>query len=115
MQADAGLYLEFGTMAPIQRYKLLSSIVVPRPIAWVNTRNFSGVVNAAPYAFFNVFWEEPPLVILGLQHGENSIPKDTARNIRETGEFVVNMVRESMFEAMVASATPVGPEISEPE
>ncbi|MGN6771910.1 MAG: flavin reductase family protein [Rhizobiaceae bacterium] len=112
--AEPGLHLDFSGLPPMQRYKLLSSIVVPRPIAWVTTRSATGLVNAAPYAFFNVFCEEPPLVILGLQHGDGSVPKDTARNILETKEFVVNMVREHMFDAMVASAAPLASGLSEP-
>ncbi len=112
---QAGLYLGFDALLPLQRYKLLSSIVVPRPIAWVTTRGLDGVVNAAPFSFFNVFCEEPPLVILGLHHSGGARVNDTTRNIRETGEFVVNMVRESMFEAMVDSSAFAAPEVSEPE
>lgn len=114
-EPQAGLYLDFAELVPMQRYKLLSSIIVPRPIAWVTTKSRAGLVNAAPYSFFNVFCEEPALVILGLQHNDGAVAKDTARNIRETGEFVVNMVPESLFEAMVASAAALASEVSEPE
>jgi flavin reductase (DIM6/NTAB) family NADH-FMN oxidoreductase RutF len=110
-----GLYHDFAVLEPMQRYKLLSSLVVPRPIAWVTTHDLvTGIVNAAPYSFFNVFCEEPALVILGLQHDADSVAKDTARNIRDNGEFVVNLVRESSFEAMVSSAAALGRDISEP-
>lgn len=81
-------------------YKLLAGLVTPRPIAWVTTQDEDGRVNAAPFSFFNVFGTRPP--ILGFAPGdkEPGIPKDTARNIRRTGEFVVNLVDESCAEAM---------------
>jgi len=81
-------------------YKLLAGLVTPRPIAWVTTQDEDGRVNAAPFSFFNVFGTRPP--ILGFAPGdkEPGIPKDTARNIRRTGEFVVNLVDEACAEAM---------------
>jgi len=82
------------------RYKLLSGIVIPRPIALVTTLDASGTVNAAPFSFFNVFSEDPPLVALGLQHNPDHSLKDTTRNIQREGEFVVNMVDEALATAM---------------
>jgi flavin reductase (DIM6/NTAB) family NADH-FMN oxidoreductase RutF len=82
------------------RYKLLSGIVIPRPIALVTTLDANGVVNAAPFSFFNVFSEDPPLIALGLQHKPDRSPKDTTRNIQREGEFVVNMVDEALASAM---------------
>jgi flavin reductase (DIM6/NTAB) family NADH-FMN oxidoreductase RutF len=82
------------------RYKLLSGIVIPRPIALVTTLDANGAVNAAPFSFFNVFSEDPPLVALGLQHKPDRSPKDTTRNIQREGEFVVNMVDEALASAM---------------
>ncbi len=82
------------------RYKLLSGIVIPRPIALVTTLDANGAVNAAPFSFFNVFSEDPPLVALGLQHNPDRSPKDTTRNIQREGEFVVNMVDEALATAM---------------
>ncbi len=82
------------------RYKLLSGIVIPRPIALVTTLDANGVVNAAPFSFFNVFSEDPPLVALGLQHKPDRSSKDTTRNIQRDGEFVVNMVDEALAGAM---------------
>jgi flavin reductase (DIM6/NTAB) family NADH-FMN oxidoreductase RutF len=82
------------------RYKLLSGIVIPRPIALVTTLDANGAVNAAPFSFFNVFSEDPPLVALGLQHKPDRSPKDTTRNIQRDGEFVVNMVDEALATAM---------------
>src|SRR5580692_6685787 len=82
------------------RYKLLCAVVVPRPIALVTTLDVNGAVNAAPFSFFNVFSEEPPLIVLGLQHKPDRTPKDTTRNIQRDGEFVVQMVDEALAKAM---------------
>jgi flavin reductase (DIM6/NTAB) family NADH-FMN oxidoreductase RutF len=85
---------------PHERYKLLCGVVVPRPIALVTTLDTNGAVNAAPFSFFNVFSEDPPLIVLGLQHKADRTPKDTTRNIRRDGEFVVHMVDEALASSM---------------
>ena len=59
--------ISFRELDPRDRYKLLCGVVVPRPIAFVTTLNEDGKVNAAPFSFFNVFSEDPPLIVLGLQ------------------------------------------------
>src|ERR1700741_299854 len=82
------------------RYKLLCAVVIPRPIALVTTLDENGAVNAAPFSFFNVFSENPPLIVLGLQHRPDHSPKDTTRNIHRNGEFVVHMVDEALSVAM---------------
>src|ERR1019366_4363575 len=87
-------------LSPHDRYKLLCGVVVPRPIALVTTLDANGAVNAAPFSFFNVFSEDPPLVVLGLQHKADRTPKDTTRNIHRDGEFVVHMVDEALASAM---------------
>jgi flavin reductase (DIM6/NTAB) family NADH-FMN oxidoreductase RutF len=87
-------------LARHDRYKLLCAVVVPRPIALVTTLDANGAVNAAPFSFFNVFSEEPPLIVLGLQHKPDRTPKDTTRNIQRDGEFVVHMVDEALASAM---------------
>lgn len=94
-------------------YKLLAGLVTPRPIAWVTTLNEDGTVNAAPFSFFNVFGTRPP--ILGFAPGdrEPGIPKDTARNLRRTGEFVVNLVDEACAEAMNLTSSEVASGVSE--
>ncbi len=87
-------------LSPHDRYKLLCGVIVPRPIALVTTLDANGAVNAAPFSFFNVFSEDPPLVVLGLQHKADRTPKDTTRNIHRDGEFVVHMVDEALASAM---------------
>jgi flavin reductase (DIM6/NTAB) family NADH-FMN oxidoreductase RutF len=91
---------DFASLPQPLRYKLLVGLVVPRPIALVTSLGASGIVNAAPFSFFNVFSEEPPLIVLGLQSRPDGSIKDTAANIRETGAFVVNLVDESLAEQM---------------
>jgi flavin reductase (DIM6/NTAB) family NADH-FMN oxidoreductase RutF len=94
------------------RYKILASTVTPRPIAWVTTRSEDGVVNAAPYSFFNALGHDPPTLALGLLAGKGRF-KDTATNILATGEFVVNLVSERNAEAMNVTCIDAPPEIDE--
>ncbi len=108
------LSLKFADLEPRQRYKLLCGLVVPRPIAWVTSVSQQGVVNAAPFSFFNVFSEDPALVVLGLQHKADGTAKDTSRNIAAVGEFVVNVVDEPTAEAMNLTAVDFPSGESEP-
>lgn len=80
-------------------YKLLAATCIPRPIAWVVTEGKAGR-NAAPYSFFNVMGSAPPTIALGLMAAPDRGFKDTARNILETGQFVVNLVPERLATAM---------------
>jgi flavin reductase (DIM6/NTAB) family NADH-FMN oxidoreductase RutF len=91
-------------------YALLASLVTPRPIAWVTTISPEGTVNAAPFSFFNVLGAEPPIVGICPGDRADGTPKDTARNIRATHEFVVNLVDEDLAEAMnqTAASVPYG-------
>ena len=93
-----------------QAYRLLASVVVPRPIALVTTLGADGIVNAAPFSFFNLVGSSPPVVALGIGNRDTDTPKDTRANIERTGEFVVNLVGESLAEAMDICAVdfPVG-------
>ena len=93
------------------RYKLLIGLVYPRPIALVSTVNANGVLNAAPFSFFNVVSDEPPLVMLSFNRRSDGSLKDTVKNIRRTGEFVVNLVDEGIANGMVAA----GEELPETE
>ena len=107
--------LSFEGLSAAERYKLLSGLVTPRPIALVTTRNADGGDNAAPFSFFNAFSEEPPLVVLGLQERGEGMLKDTTENIRRTGEFVVNMVDDALAEAMNVCSVDFPPGVSEIE
>lgn len=105
--------LTLSELSPGQRYHVLSSLVVPRPIAWVTTLNEDGQVNAAPFSYFQLMGENPPLVVLGIGKRPDGSAKDSFRNIRRTREFVINMVTETNAEAMNQCATPFPPNVSE--
>jgi flavin reductase (DIM6/NTAB) family NADH-FMN oxidoreductase RutF len=85
-------------------YKLLTNLVVPRPIAWVTSRSAAGLVNLAPFSFFNAVGSDPLYVVVSVGPNDKGEPKDTANNIRATGDFVVNLVTEDLFDAMNTSA-----------
>jgi flavin reductase (DIM6/NTAB) family NADH-FMN oxidoreductase RutF len=101
-------------LAPRERYKLLAGFVLPRPIAWVTTLGPTGVVNAAPFSFFNVMCEDPPLCIFAANHRPDGRLKDTAANIQRNNEFVVNLTDEPLAQAMHETSGDFPPEISEP-
>ncbi|MDR3394133.1 MAG: flavin reductase family protein [Parasulfuritortus sp.] len=96
-------------------YKLLTNLVVPRPIAWVTSQGPSGPINLAPFSFFNAIGSDPLYLIISIGLNDAGEPKDTARNILTSGEFVVNLVTEDLFEAMNISAADFPPEVSELE
>jgi flavin reductase (DIM6/NTAB) family NADH-FMN oxidoreductase RutF len=96
-------------------YKLISSLVVPRPIALISSVSPNGVVNAAPYSFFNLMGDDPPILIVSIEHRLDGTMKDSSRNMTETGEFVVNLVDEALADRMHACSTAYPPEVSEPE
>ncbi|PTS79900.1 flavin reductase family protein [Sphingomonas sp. HMWF008] len=99
---------------PVQdRYKLMSSTITPRPVAWVTSQSASGVRNAAPYSFFNMMAPDPPLVVLGMMRQPDGSHKDSARNILDTGEFVVNLVSFADAEAMNMTCIDAPPDIDE--
>jgi flavin reductase (DIM6/NTAB) family NADH-FMN oxidoreductase RutF len=81
-------------------YPILASLVTPRPIALVTTLSPEGVINAAPFSFFNVLGADPPILGFAPGNRDDGSPKDTARNIRATHQFVVNLVDEQIAEAM---------------
>lgn len=107
--------VDFADLSARDRYKLLSAVVIPRPVAWVTTTSPAGVVNAAPYSFFNVFGQDPAVVVLGLESRADGSRKDTARNIAQTAEFVVNLVTEEAVDPMVSSAAAYPETIGEPD
>ena len=91
---------DFATLAGPDRYKLMAAAITPRPIAWITSQSAAGVRNAAPYSFFGMMGAEPPLLAIGLMRRPDGTYKDSAANIIETGEFVVNLVAEHDAEAM---------------
>jgi len=102
-------------LTPRDRYKLLISFVLPRPIAWLTTVGPTGVVNAAPFSFFNVFAEDPPLIVVAINKRPDGRLKDSWTNIERTGEFVVNLADEPLARAMHESSGDFPPDIGEPD
>jgi len=94
-------------------YKLLTNLVVPRPIAWVTSLGEDGVVNLAPFSFFNAVGAEPLFVVVSIGRRDDGTPKDTARNIAAGRDFVVNLVTPELLGAMNVSAVEFPPDESE--
>lgn len=96
-------------------YRTLTSVVVPRPIGWISTTSTDGVDNLAPYSFFNVATTDPPTVLFapGRRSYSEDGRTDSARNARETGEFVVNLVTHEFAEAMNRTSATLDPSESE--
>ncbi len=90
-----------------ESYNLLIGLVAPRPIALVTSMNEDGGLNAAPFSSYNYLCTDPPIIGMGVTNRPNAgfVPKDTARNIRRTGEFVVNVVTEDLMPRMNICAT----------
>jgi flavin reductase (DIM6/NTAB) family NADH-FMN oxidoreductase RutF len=109
----------FVTIDPAQNrqvdnYKLIIGSVVPRPIAFVSTQSPDGILNLAPFSFFNGVCSNPPTVLFcpGIR-GTDGKKKDTLLNIEATGEFVVNIVSEDISCQMNETAAEVAPEVNE--
>lgn len=100
-------------LEPMERYRLLTNFVGPRPIALVTTRSAEGHNNAAPMSFFNVFSHDPAILALGIQPRLDGREKDTMANIRRTGEFTVNMVDMALSRTMLVTGLGVEPEVDE--
>lgn len=111
--SDGGLDVDPNDIERRERYKLICGLVVPRPIALVTTVSEDGVVNAAPFSFFNVFSEDPPVAVLGLNSNADGSTKDTTRNIRANGEYVIHLVSDALAEAMNICAVNFPPDVSE--
>ena len=101
------MQFEMETTPHRQIYNLLIGLVAPRPIAWVTSMDHDGTLNAAPFSAYNYLCTDPPIVAMGVTNRPDArfTPKDTARNIRRTSEFVVNVVTDDLLEKMNICAT----------
>jgi len=97
-------------MEPRAFYRVLNSVVVPRPIAWVCSRSADGVINLAPHSFYTVACVDPPVVQF-----TSVARKDSLRNVEATGEFTVSLTPEPLFEQINATGTDFPAGVSEPE
>ncbi len=101
-----------AALSPRERYQLLTSLVVPRPIAWVSTRSAEGACNLAPFSYFAAVSNTPFLVSVSIG-SRGDVEKDTLRNIRQTGAFCINLATEPQLAQMNETAGEWGPEVDE--
>jgi flavin reductase (DIM6/NTAB) family NADH-FMN oxidoreductase RutF len=100
---QAGSLIPTGEITSRERYQLLTSLVVPRPIGWLSTFSADGSANLAPFSYFSAVAATPMLVSVSIGHRKGE-PKDSLRHIRESGAFCVNVVTEAQLEVMNASS-----------
>ncbi|WPB55715.1 flavin reductase family protein [Xylophilus sp. GOD-11R] len=105
--------IDFSQLTAYQRYKLMASLIVPRPIALITTLGADGTVNAAPFSMFNMVGEDPPVVMFSINKLETGPQKDTVVNVLRTGEFVVHLTDEAMAARMHACGDTLPPHESE--
>ena len=102
---DLFSHFDPAAMSLADSYKLLASVILPRPIAWVVSRAAEGGLNAAPFSFFNILSSDPPVIGISFARAPDRNEKDTLANLQAHGEFVVNLVPEELAEAMNITAT----------
>ncbi|CAA6809790.1 MAG: Nitrilotriacetate monooxygenase component B (EC [uncultured Sulfurovum sp.] len=107
------MLIDFETQTPSERYKLMVSSVIPRPIAWVVTQG--EVLNIAPFSYFTPLSSKPATMIVSIGHRPNGEPKDTLKNLREQKKCVICIVGEEHFEPMHLSAQSLASNESELE
>ncbi|MFJ9450303.1 MULTISPECIES: flavin reductase family protein [unclassified Herbaspirillum] len=105
--------IDFSALGVYQRYKLMASLIVPRPIALITTLGEDGTINAAPFSMFNMLGEDPPIVMVSINRLHDGGLKDTAANILRSGEFVVHLTDEAMCEQMHACGDALPSSVSE--
>ena len=101
---DAFSHFDLAAMPRPDAYKLLASLIMPRPIAWIVSRDPAGSLNAAPFSFFNILSSDPPLVAVSFASASDREGKDTLANIRQHADFVINMVPEELATEMNLTA-----------
>lgn len=95
------------------RYRLMTDLIAPRPIAWVSTISAHGVANLAPFSYFQGVSSDPPTIVLGIAWLPSGRPKDTLANILDTRELTISHVDESLTQSMNATSAEFAPELSE--
>lgn len=108
---------DVATMKAHLRYALLISLITPRPIAFISTLSDKGIPNAAPFSFFNLMGNDPPIVAIGIGKDETrkNHLKDSGYNIQQTKEFVINIVNERILEQVNMTSIDFPPEVDESE
>ena len=100
-------------LEPLAAYKLATSIIVPRPIAWVGTRSPEGIDNLAPFSYFMGVSTKPPSIAISIARGRNGVLKDSTSNILATKMFTVSIVSYELVQKMVESSRPWPADVSE--
>jgi len=106
------LSIDPASLSERENYKFLIGSIIPRPIAFVTTKSKEGVLNGAPFSYFNIVTSNPPMISLSIQRSSGR-QKDTARNILESKEFVVHIVDEQNVEKINKTAASLLPDESE--
>jgi flavin reductase (DIM6/NTAB) family NADH-FMN oxidoreductase RutF len=106
------MIIEPESLSPSAMYRFMIGTIVPRPIAFISTVDKAGAFNVAPFSYFNAITNRPPLVGISITHRAGE-PKDTLRNIQEIGDFVVNVVNESLLERVVHASGEFGRDVDE--
>ncbi|MBX7118459.1 MAG: flavin reductase family protein [Gemmatimonadaceae bacterium] len=107
------MQITLADLEPVKRQAWLTPLIAPRPIAFVSTMDAAGVANVAPFSFFAMGGGNPSSIAICPIADRDGNPKDTLRNIRATGEFVVNIVSREMAEAVNQASAPYPPEVDE--
>jgi flavin reductase (DIM6/NTAB) family NADH-FMN oxidoreductase RutF len=105
---------DFTNLNSNERYKLIAQSVIPRPIAWIVTEN-RGVVNIAPFSFFNALSATPPVLIVSIGHKESGEPKDTLKNLRVTKRCVLCLANVTQKEQLICTSEALDSKQSEAE
>lgn len=107
------MLIDVASSSPVVVYRALVDMVTPRPIAWVTTVNPEGLVNLAPFSFFNAFGANPPIVVFSPTLRRDGTRKDTLNNVESTGEFVVNAAVDALAEQINLSSKEIAADESE--
>jgi flavin reductase (DIM6/NTAB) family NADH-FMN oxidoreductase RutF len=102
-----------GEVSARDAYRLLVSVVVPRPIAWVSSISSQGQVNLAPFSFFNLVGDDPPTVMVSIGQKRGGVEKDTLHNILDTGEYVVHIAGRDLAEQLNLTSGEWAPDVDE--
>ena len=113
MRYGEGMVINPPDLSPLEAYKFATSLIVPRPIAWVGSRSTGGTDNLAPFSYFMGVSTKPPSIAISVARGRAGVLKDTAVNILETEQFTVSVVSMGVVEPMVQSSLPWPAEVSE--
>jgi len=109
------MHIDLSSLSPPFVYALMTQTVVPRPVAWVISRDEGEKLNLAPFSFFNAVASDPPTIMLSIGRHADGRPKDTRRNVEIRHDFVINIAHRELAAAMTASSESVAPGVSEIE